>query len=175
MPKFYQAKFWKDRIWVTLIPGVLGLIFLISGITGTIVSISLILKDQTKFWEIFGAFLIFLLPFLLVGSTGFYIFLYGVKTKIIIDDKFLILDAPFYKKKILIQDIQEINIVEKRAPVITYSGKGPTPVFFKGVSINVVYEKEGKRKKLSLPCWRKGYYFPQIAADLKKINSNIKT
>lgn len=174
MEKIYKAKFWKDRIWIALIPGILGLIFILIGLVMTGVGLNLLLKSEASFWTFIGVFLLFDLPFLVVGGISFYIFLYGIKTKIIINNNFLILDAPLYKKKISIMDIKKVSIEQRSAPIITYFGKGLAPVFFKAISINVIYEKDGKIKTLQFPCWRKGYYFPQIIEDLKKINQNIE-
>jgi hypothetical protein len=175
MEKVYKAKFWKDRIWVAVIPGFLGLVFLFAGIAGTIAGIHGVLKNETSFGPFVGVFFIFLLPFLMVGGLSFYIFLYGIRTKIIINDEFLILGAPLYKRKVAVRDIRKIAVGEKSMPIITYSGAGPAPVFFKSSPINVFYEKRGKIKKLQLPNWRKGYYLPQIVEDLRKINPNIQT
>lgn len=174
MQKVYKAKFWKDRIWVTLFPGFLGLVILLAGMAGTIAAIHGALKNDVSLGTFVGTFFVFLLPFLVGGGACFYVFLYGIKTKIIIDDKFLILGAPLYKKKIPITDIKKVAVGQKSMPVITYFGMGSAPVFFKATSINVDYEKKGKIKTLKLPCWRKGYYLQQIVNDLKKINPNIK-
>jgi len=173
--KIYKAKFWKDQIWVTLIPGILGLIFLLVGLAATTVGILQIFKDKSVFLGFLGAFLILILPMLFVGGVCFYIFLYGIMTKIIINDEFLILDAPLYKKKVPIINIKKVAIKQKNAPIITHSGIGSAPVFFKATTINVIFEKQGIIKALKLPCWRKGYYLPQIIENLKKINPRIQS
>lgn len=132
------------------------------------------LKGEASFGVFIGTFLIFSLPFILVGGVLFYMLLYGIKTRIIINDKLLILDAPLYKKKIPIKDILGIATSEKSMPIITHSGAGPAPVSFKTSSIVIVFKKKGRVKILKLPNWRHGYYLPQIAEDLKKINPDIK-
>lgn len=174
MQKVYKAKFWKDRIWILLIPGILGLIFLLFGLATAGGGVYSWLKGGVSFGMFIGTFLIFSFPFMIAGGVLLYMLIYGIKIKIIINDKFLILDAPLYKKKIPIQDILKIDAGEKSMPIITYSGAGPAPVSFKTSSTAIVFKKKRRVKILKLPNWRHSYYLPQIAEDLKKINPDIK-
>lgn len=159
--KIYKAKIWRHKIWITLtygifglISGIFGLLMFLFGAAMTGIVIYQWLKGEVIFW-VFLFVLVFSGLFLLTGGISFYIFLAGIKTKIIITDEFLIYDAPLYKERIFIQDIRGIAFKK------TFS------------QMNLFYEKKGKIKRLDIGAgWH--YCFPEIAEELKKVNPNIQ-
>lgn len=106
--KIYKAKFWRDRIWILLFPGIFGLLTVSFWRSCDRCRGLSVAERRISFWVFIGVLLFFDLPCVLVGGILFYLLPAGIKTKIIITDEFLIYDAPLYKKRVFIQDIRAI-------------------------------------------------------------------
>ena len=153
MGRVYRGRFWQDNLWLSVLPGKIGLVILLGAIAGGVAVVSLASHGGMALGTAIALLVFAVTPGLVGGWACFYVLLGGLGERLQVQGDTLDYRAPFFRRRIPIRDI----LIVHRWPRMLLRYQTPKRVV-----------------ALRLPNWSRGWYADELIGELTIINPDIE-